>query len=672
MADGPIYQQRVGAQPTADMPGASAAALGGGVGDALARVGEAASELGAAELAVKRNEEWASASVAFEDAKAKQEADNTHLRSGEGETAAPGWAGHRDTSDGLWRQRSEQLLEGISDPEVRRRMQVRVAEYGSANYASEGAFEAGKRLTKFGEDAKVSGDLRSARLLNSANIAADLPREIADLDKEVGGYDIAPDLKTGLLRDLEPPLLEAAVRNRINAADFPTARKMLKEDAFADLGGQRLQQLNDEIDAEQHRKEGEDRAKAEVLLHQQREKLATDRRQLDTGAGKPQDWETLAKGYEAIGDTSSAAEARAKGTEFAAVQGTRDWTPQAMQAQIVALQGKGDLSPAEASTLNGLRTQFAQSQERLGRSGGALEQYLYATGKPIPPIDMNDPRAMAARVAVAKAAAHKYGLPTVEPLLASELPGLRQLMDGGPGEKLQAIETLKGFGDSAAIEGAARQISGQGDGGFRIAARHIANPDGEQLARDILNGPDALKANANIWATHEQDARDLYNKYLGEALTGMGGDVAGDTFDAARAIYASDMTRRGKTGWDASAWGNAVERALGSYKDGQYVKGGTASFQGHRVVIPDGWTGDGVFRRLARIEGSDFHAARATGPGVWPDGSPLYSGQLRDGSLIPVFLGGTRYAFASSRTGNWLGAQGGGPFVLDVAKVPWR
>jgi hypothetical protein len=182
-----------------------------------------------------------------------------------------------------------------------------------------------------------------------------------------------------------------------------------------------------------------------------------------------------------------------------------------------------------------------------------------------------------------------------------------------------------------------------------------------------LNGPDALKANAGIW--QDREARALFSEYQGPLL-GMGPEYTADTFEAAKAIYASQMKATGASAWNRDAYRRAIEAAMGGVRAGQNYKGGTATFNGARVMIPNGWTGDGVFRRIARMTGEDLGNARASGPGRWPDGSPIYTGQLRQ--MVPVYLGGTRYGFRSPQSNRLLPAEGGGPFTLDVAKVPWR
>lgn len=190
---------------------------------------------------------------------------------------------------------------------------------------------------------------------------------------------------------------------------------------------------------------------------------------------------------------------------------------------------------------------------------------------------------------------------------------------------------------------------------------------GYQAARDILRGPEAAKTNAAAFLPRE--ARAVFTQYAGPALRGLAPDYAADVLDAARNLYFARVTSAGGTQWNEAAWRGAIDTALGGYRKDGVMYGGVASFRGVSVSIPPGWTGDGVFRRLARATGPELSAAAVGGAPVWPDGAAVYSGQLRE--LVPVRFGGTRYGFLT-RNGRLLGSSRGGPYQLDVAKVPWR
>lgn len=440
------------------------------------------------------------------------------------------------------------------------------------------------------------------------------------------------------------------------------------------------------IDAEARRVAAEGRAEAAHQTAVVRDQLGAIEQGFNDGSGTVEDRMKLAQQYHAIGDESKAAEWVQKGTEFAAVQSTRGESLPQMDAQIAALvskQGGKGLNAAEAAQLKGLQDQRAQSAMRLNQPGGALLQLQYATGKPVAPLDANNPTSFRQRASSAAAAAQTYGRAIVEPLLPEEVKPLQDLLAKGDiASRTQALRIITGFGSPAAIRGAAAQITGDGDGAFKVAATRSLGPAGSSVAMHILGGADALKANPGIWQAAKPDdptklipaenaARAIFNEYI-PALAGLGPDAARDTYDAAKDYYASKMTAAGKSQFNADTWRQAVDTVIGGYnQDGVGYRGGTAMFQGaHRVVIPEGWTGEGLFRRLARATGDDWAKAGGGQDPIWPDGSKVYSGQLSQ--LVPVWVGGTSYVFRSPKTGNFLGTRSGRPFRIDAAKVPWR
>lgn len=556
-----------------------------------------------------------------------------------------------------------------TDPDLRERFVPMVARL-RANLGDRAmAVAAEARISQGVQDSQDLSD----RLYNSARTDKS-PENIQFLMEKADAFlsvlpPMSPDKKREIAKSFNQRIALGAAEKAID--DDPHATlKTIDAGAFNDvLTGQQLEALRTHAETEIRRREAEARATQAVQLKATKEALATKEAELNTGAGAPTDYMALANQYQAIGDTSKAVELRAKGAQRLAVEGSRDWAPAQMQQKITELQAKPSLTPSEASLLSGLREQFQQSSQRLNGTGGALEQYVYATRKTLDPVDPAKADTMRARAQIAIAAAAQYGRPNVEPLLASEVDGFRQLAQGGPEQRLQALQSLAALGDPRAVYGAARQITSREDGAFRIAAMRLGIPGGRQLASDILRGPDAQKVIGKGW--NQAGAMQAYQQYVGGALAGLGPEFAGDTFEAAKNIYASTMQAQGKSEWDPKLFQTSIERALGSYTDGQWSKGGSAVWKGFRVVVPTGWTADGVFGRLARLNGEGLGSAKVSGPGVWPDGSPLYTGQLRDGSLVPVLMTGTTYGFRSARSGRLLAAKDGGPFLLDMAKVPW-
>lgn len=425
----------------------------------------------------------------------------------------------------------------------------------------------------------------------------------------------------------------------------------------------------DRAEAEQRRAVAEQRANDAHQLSLTREQLATAKVQLDSGAGSSADWLELAGRYTAIGDTSAAAEAQQRAAQTRAVESHRGAPLADLDSRIGELKAKRSMTVGEASELKGLDTLRAQTASRLEQSGGALWQMQYATGATIAPLSPADPATYRARAVQAITASQTYGRRVVEPLTQTEAQPLKDMVAGDSTKRLQALQTIAKFGDPRAIDGAARQISSKEDGSFRIAATLSVLPGdvGFQAARDILRGPEAAKTNGGVYLPAQ--ARRGFATYAAPALRGLSPDYASDVMDAARNLYTARMTTAGRTDWDDQAWRIAIDTALGGYRKDGVLYGGIATYKDTAVSVPPGWTGEGVFRRLARATGADLSAAAASKAPEWPDGSPVYSAQLRD--LVPVRLGGTRYGFMT-RNSRMLGARGGGPYVLDVAKVPWK
>ncbi|PQM27675.1 hypothetical protein CVO77_03645 [Sphingopyxis lindanitolerans] len=437
------------------------------------------------------------------------------------------------------------------------------------------------------------------------------------------------------------------------------------DDARAVQSGIRIRR--EAIAADQRRVEAEARAQAAAAKAQERERLETLRTQLETGAGSSADWIALADGYARIGDTSNAAAARAKAGETRVSEVYRGAPLAQIDQDIAELEAKqGRLSPDQASRLNGLRSVREQTASRLSQPGGAMRQEQYATGQVASALDLSDPDSFKSRASFAVAASHRQG-GAIEPLFAEDVRRLEGDLHGEAAQRLKVLRTIALFGDPRAIEGAARQLTSQDDGEFRIAATLISSPGGEKLALEVLRGRDALATSAKVFDSGL--AQSEFNRMAAPALAGMPPDYSRDVFDAAKSVYAERARQRGATAWDSGIWRGAINAALGGEVKGSVQHGGLSKFGGRWVSIPPGWTGNGVFRRLATMTGPDTGKAAVSDAAMWPDGKTVTVSELR--KLTPVRLGGTRYGFRT-RAGRLLGTKSGRPYALDIAKLPVR
>ncbi|MFL0418421.1 hypothetical protein ACH0CP_12705 [Sphingomonas sp. 179-I 2A4 NHS] len=576
------------------------------------------------------------------------------------------------------RSRRAEIARGLGTDALAAKMFDRVAEARIAAYRS--AIDQHVAV----EDNRWRNDVSDARTASSASAAirAGDDVELSDAAIATGQQEIAERaVRTGMTESVPQQQAEYGSRTRLGivqrlAEDSAARAESYLEKYRNTLQGTDLVNAERMVRISRDREQAEERSAAAAARAQQahdrtvqREQLATVKVQLDSGAGTSADWQQLAAGYEALGDTSAAAEARQKGREIRAAETHRGANLPTLDARIGQLQAKTALSVDQASELRGLSALREQTAARLNQPGGALAQLQYATGQTVTPLRPADPKTYQARAAQAVAAAASYGRRVVEPLTQAEAQPLKDQVSGDSAERLAALQTIAKFGDPRAIDGAARQIAGKDDGAFRIAATLSVLPGdvGYQAARDILRGPEALKTNGGVFMP--QQAKLLFSTYAAPALRGLPPDYASDVMDAAKNLYAARMTTAGRTQWDDQAWRDSVDTALGAYRKDGVKLGGIADFRGTPVSLPPGWSGDGLFRRLARATGKEMSAATIGRAPVWPDGSAVYSGQLRE--LAPVRLGGTRYGFIT-RNARLLGSQGGGVFTLDVAKVPWR
>ncbi|HEX5213317.1 MAG TPA: hypothetical protein VFW22_16450 [Pseudolabrys sp.] len=587
------------------------------------------------------------------------------------ETGGAGGAGYADAVGKYWDDGVAKIMGNITSPLVRARMIPQVAS-GSRVKAEAQVWQAQAGVERATSDAQTAGNIFINRAGREALGGAGL--EALDTADQQGArmYDSMPisdDLKTKLLR-------EYATSNRITfnqstaLRDPQAALEQLDDPRFQIVPPKAIDALRDNAIAQQRRLDAEAKAQQSALKTQQGQALEAQQAMLETGAGMPKDWALLSQGYAAIGEQAKAVRAEAKGQEMAATLGYRAETLPQLDQQITTLQGKkaaGGLSMDEATTLNGLTTLRTDQAKRLSKPGGALEQMMFATGKTLAPLNLGDPQAMAQRAADARTAATTYHQIRVEPLTDADLPALKQMYDQGPNGQQHALDAIAQFGDPAAIAGAARQVSNAPEGGpFRVAAAYMLQPGGREVARDILGGAEALKANPKVYSKSQAEA--AFKPYALQALQLAPPDMKADTLEAARSLYATRVTRLGHGDYDGSYWQGAVDAALGSYRQNGIKYGGTAKMNNQLVVIPQGWTGDGLFKRLKNATPAEWNTASGGRKPVWPDGSDVTAPQL--GALTPVWVGGTNYALRTY-AGRLLQAKDGEHYVFDAAKIQW-
>lgn len=668
-----IYQPQVAPGGTAGIPLASPQDFGAGVGQGIAELGGAMHrrDLNAykIERQIKADQEQTDASAKFAELRAANDV-TIDQRKNDPNVGPAGMTG--DISKMLASQR-DSLLGGINENSTRQALTRQFDEYQASTVATVDLHERGALIKKSATDFQATLDISRNRIASSDPKSPVFEQEGVALLDSLHSLNLPLDVQDKLAREIgeqhglgrvESMVAHGQAQAALVAIDHGIFDKMLTPEQ-RDWARRRAE-------TEIHVVAAAARADQQHALQVQKEALATKKAWLDTGAGTPQDYFDLAKGYEAIGDTSSALTARAKGAERAASLVHRGDSVEDMESRLSKLtskQASGGLSVPEAAEYNGLKSLHEQTVTRLAQPGGALAQYEYASGKPLPALDMSNPASITARTQAAVAAANLYSRADVQPLLGREIPGLRDLANGSPAQQLQALQAIGKFTDQRAIQGAAKQIANESNAAFRIAATLVNLPHGAgaPAAADILSGPKALAAYPNSFVA--KDAKNAFAAQAAPVLHYMPPGYADDVMTAATNLYATRWTGAGHTTWNKDAFGMAVDVVLGMHRLNGVQYGGRTTIGGLPVVVPPTMTPEGMTRRFARANGGELMKASSGIAPKWPDGSPVYSGEIR--ALTPFWVGGTQYGFLT-RNGRPLGAANGKPFTVDVSKLPAR
>lgn len=652
------YTRQLGTSAPVGLPQASPGAFGAGIGGTIADIGQAQHQRDLREYQLDRQQQADTEAASFNAtfAKLREEADKASVDTRNG--AQPGGAGHAQSMRQWYEQRAQGLTDGITDDRVRRSAVAQLQEFGTRLNAAEYQWQEGKRVGKIVTDqvtVKDTATNRAYRMSDPKAFAEEMSLGRQGIEALEG---VPADIRQQLIRDNEESVSVGFFNGMIDR-DPASVKRVLDTGAFDDiLSGQQMERLRNGAQVQVHRNEAAAKAEAAHQLVLTKETLATERARLDTGAGKPQDWESLAAQYERIGDTSSAVTARDKGASMAAAIGHKGDNLVELDAQIADLTAKknaGGLNQVQASTLNGLQDLRGQLNGMLGQPGGALMAYTFATGKPLAPLDPANPASLRARAVQARAAAAQYGRPSPQPITATELPTFQDLVQGGAQQRLAALATIQGFGDPQVIRAAAAQMAGEKDGTFRIASQLPL-----AVAREVLRGEETLRTAPKVW-NDAMGASD-FNKWFGPMLRAIPGDYRADVFKAAKAFYSQRAVDGGEQSYNAGRFAEAIETVLG--KSG--AKGGIVRTDRGIVLVPPDMDRGTFQQRLARASNGDYAAASGGRRPLWADGTGVVRGDFA--KLLPTAMGDGLYGFRG-KNGELIQNDQGHEYVIDIRKL---
>lgn len=659
------YARQVGVRAAEAMPLTSAASYGAELGAKIEQVGQQLDQQNLQAYKVQRQhtaaEEWAGVVRGHVGVRGQMDAVQRDLR-------ADGGAGHAERIAAAYETYRPALLDGITDPGVRRRAEAMFDDYGSTIGRREGEWEEVRRvenvLTDFSETVQISRN-RIARLENHDDYLIEQELRAA----EIAGLEIDEALKPELLKQEETADALAYMRGQVQR-DPVLARDMLAGGLFDDvLDADQQAALTNASETEiralevaAHRDAAEQRA---ATIAQIRADIA---RQVN---GVPLDDEAWAEREAAVAEfgdpglLESVQDARATAGFDRAYRGADPMPPAVIEGRLAELAGKGnqrsDLESRELAYLEDILPGVTSAFESdtagfLMQSGGA------------PVIDWNEAGSLANRQAWAETQREAYGR-TVAPISDAEAAPMRDLYRQG--RKIDVLAALDGFTDPFARVDAAQVIAPTD----RLFQHLAAMP--ARLRQSVTSGTAAMDANPDLMKLDElAEAGPVQWQLRGQlmlSLKNMEVEDAEAIWQSALALTADALRNNGATlqmvdeDRAARMFRNNITAALGGEvrrsADGRQVQyGGLGTYQGgHAFMLADNLSAE---QFIARVN-ADVARQRTAGTGpVNPNGTPAL---LNAPGVRPVWQGGSFYHWETAR-GDVLKDAAGNPFVSSVAR----
>lgn len=653
MASAPPYQRQV--RPgTPDIGMVSADAFGAGVGRGLDYAGNEIERR--IDLEKKRREDEATADAAVKAAQLRVETDQDVIDART--NAGPAAEGHSAAVTARYKERSDALLGGISDPRVRRRMQVQLAQQGAELQGREYAFEQGARVNKMVTDTGTAIDLAANRVRGKADPAV-MGEEIDALDETIGAMSVPDDVKQRLLKDGRARITRSYLEGT-TARDPKAAAALLDSGAFDSfLSPEQLDSLRSEAGVEVRRQDAQaaqtlalEKADARQRINVFQKKLADGVPVPDAQIAEAQD---LATKYGFEGEVYDLGKARVINNVNRIFQGA---TPAQIDAEIKRYDGVIAAAGDKAAPADVIARE--QLQKLLPARTAELQTdplgYGARNGMTIAPINWNDPASLDKRAAQARAITAQTGAP-LRLLTDEEAAIFANQLRGGAGNRIEVAEQLGRFGARDGMI-AARQVAPND----LVLQRVVTLP--RQYRALALGGPDARKANPAL--VPQKESGEAFQEIASAAMRNLPSDFSVATIETARNIYASLAAANGASEFNETTFAASINMALGGDRKDGVWRGGIGEYNRRPMLLPVRMTQAEFDRRLSRL-GGDLPKGAANGAPVYADGSAVFSGQIRE-RFTPVAVGDGLYRFARP-DGSVLMKKGGGPWVLDIRKV---
>lgn len=652
-----LYERQVAPGRTASLDMASAESFGANVGRSVAELGESVDRYNLVEQRLKRREDSAAAGKSFADYRLAASGAIKDMRTG----AQPGAVGHREAVQSYLAKQGQTLLDGVTDPQVRRGLDDQMASFNAGLIDSEDTWERTQRVAKFGNDEKEAAQTGFARIATAGSLAE--AQQVIGQEREAGharieAYDgLNADQKTALLREFDQGLARATLAMVVRT-DPGVAKGMLAKGGFSNLPTEEIEQAYRAVGVEERRQQAIADHQAALQKAATREQLATFDARVSSGEDIPdRDFTAAERMARSIGDDSGVVRIHTARIKSGVNRQTQGWTPQQYQTEIQRLRGKRDKrTPDEDIYLNQLEAIAPGRTSEFRRDPGS---WAALNGNPPPALVQGDAASYARRREWQVAVSRTTGLPT--PFLQpQEVETYRALMAESPRARIDVANQLATFGGMTAVQ-AARQVAPDDP----MLARLVVLRPGDRAS--VSNGAEARKARPQlIDGKAGKDAQDLFLKRVGPATMLMGqGDVSA-AFDIARNMYADFAAKNGIQEFEPERWNSFIHRALGGTRDQQGGwHGGIGAWGGTNVLLPPKLSQNQFDAVMARMTWKPDHENAP----AWRNGAPMTPADVR--KFTPVARPDGRYEFHGPG-GSVLRTKSGATWSLDIGALGAR
>ena len=623
-------ERMTGAQASTPLPTVGADAFGAAAGRGLQQLGATLEQL-------RDNEDNAAAGEALAQYRTRATLDVQAYR----DNANAGGEAHGQIVRNYTETNGATLLDGITNPRVRQRVRMELAQFNESINTREELWEGVQRVKKLGEDHVAAVGVATAGIASAGSvdeITALMATTLDSMHAQIDAYTgLSDDQKTALKRETDAQVQGAALAATTRLSP-DLAKALIERGGYPALDGKTIEHGQREIGVEQRRREVEvRRAEAERVAAQKEDEQALLTQVGNGVAVNPQALAGAATQAEARGDKSRASELRAAAHGNDEVRAYREAAP----GQIT--QRLGEIEQEKG---------WQENPDLVARHRALtkLRDDVRNAEPAYPPMDLADPASIAERVKQADRFAAERGR-AAQYLTRDEVTALAGQVQGGPAGKAQAAEALSRFPGRAGLA-AAKQVAPADD----VFAYSIGlRPEYRTIA---YKGEVARQANTAL--VPDKSSKQVFDAYVGDALRAMAPEAQVAALELARNI-AAEETRR--TGWPAATpevMRRAIDWALGRHGG----RGGMGEWRGAKIVLPSGMT-QADFETALSVPGDKLRAASNGNP-RWADGSAVATRDLRT-RTVPEMVADGVYRFRSA--GGRYVMAGGVPWTVDLRRT---